>query len=422
MKEKLKAAIGKREYRVSDFYKDTGIAQWIARSSLWEHACLLVIGINAIWIAIDTNYNKAAVLLDAHLVFIVAENFFCVFFFVELFIRFLAFKSKRNCLRDRWFVFDSTLLVLMVVETWVMTMVFWLIRIGTGNSEGAQTGVSQFTMFRVLRLLRLSRMARMIRLLRATPELMVMIRAMGVAMRSVVFTLVILMVLIYVFSITFTQMMEGTAIGEREFTGVLVSMNTLLVQGVLPEQADLVNGVGAEHIVYRLIMLVYVFLSTLTVMNMLVGILCEVINVVSSVEKEQLLIHFVKAELGTTLSLHGLDTEGGALISRDEFGDFLEKPYALKALKEIGVDAVGLVDFADFIFADAEDITFAHFMDTILQLRGSNVATVKDIVDLRKFVTSALHRLEECCNMHTGSMHTGAVTTNGYNNAPRLIE
>jgi len=396
MKEKLKTAIGKREYRVSDFYSETGIAQCIARSALFENICLLVIGVNAVWIAIDTDFNKAAILLDAHPVFLLVDSLFCAFFLGEWLIRFLAFEHKRHCLRDRWFIFDSVLVWMMVADTWVMSLVFALVRSGSDGvgSIADAGGVSHFTIFRVIKLLRLVRMARVLRLLRATPELMVMIKAMGIAMRSVFFTLIILMILIYVYAIAFTRMMEGTHVGEEDFSEVMVSINTLLVFGVIPEQEELVEGVGSVHVVYRLVMLTYVALATLTMMHMLVGIMVEVIYVVSSVEKEQLLINFVTEELGRTLSLHGLGTEGDTLISRVDFGDFLEKPYTLKALKDIGVDAVGLVDFADFMFADAEEITFAHFMETILQLRGSNVATVKDIVDLRKFVTMSLNRLE----------------------------
>ena len=46
--------------------------------------------------------------------------------------------------------------------------------------------------FRLVRLLRLTRMARMARLLRAMPELLVLIKGMVVAMRSVFFTLCLL--------------------------------------------------------------------------------------------------------------------------------------------------------------------------------------------------------------------------------------
>jgi len=54
-----------------------------------------------------------------------------------------------------------------------------------------------------------------------------------------------------------------------------------------------------------------------------------------------------------------------------------------------------LMDFTEFIFGDvteAKELSFPDFMDMILQLRGSNTATVKDVVDLRKMFISELAR------------------------------
>merc|ERR1712039_591233 len=80
------------------------------------------------------------------------------------------------------------------------------------------------------------------------------------------------------------------------------------------------------------------------------------------------------------------------LISKTEFCDILRNREATKALQEVGVDVVGLVDFVDFIFGgenseeEGTTLTFSDFMEVVLQLRGSNTATVKDVVDLRKFI------------------------------------
>mmetsp|Transcript_99284 Transcript_99284/g.171030 ORF Transcript_99284/g.171030 Transcript_99284/m.171030 type:complete len:138 (+) Transcript_99284:49-462(+) len=60
----------------------------------------------------------------------------------------------------------------------------------------------------------------------------------------------------------------------------------------------------------------------------------------------------------------------------------------------MGVDVVGLVDFADIIFENDIELSFADFMELVLQLRGSNNCTVKDMVDLRKFVVTELSAAE----------------------------
>ena len=58
---------------------------------------------------------------------------------------------------------------------------------------------------------------------------------------------------------------------------------------------------------------------------------------------------------------------------------------------------VALVDLADAIFTDEngqeeEELSFPKFMEVVLNLRGSNHATVKDIVDLRKFIRKTMAR------------------------------
>lgn len=240
------------------------------------------------------------------------------------------------------------------------------------------------SILRLFRLLRLSRMARMARLLRAMPELMVMIKAMNVAMRSVFFALVLLLGIIYVFSIAFRQLLRDTGIGDTAFPSVTNGMMTLLLETTLPDQKDLVYEIEDVHLIYVFVILVFFLISAITVMNMLIGILCEVVSIVSTVEKEEMLINFVRGELMGMMDKFGIDTDGDNRISEQEFTQLLNKPAAARVLQDVGVDVVGLVDFTDFIFAKGEDIGFPDFLDLVLQLRGTNNATVKDIIDLGK--------------------------------------
>lgn len=389
MKEQLKKSMAKTEYNVADFYDQTSAWGRLAKSRAMENTTLLIIGLNAVWIAVDTDYNKAAILLDADPLFQIAQHMFCLYFTVEILIRFLAFEYKRNCLKDSWFVFDAALVSMMVLETWVLTTILLCVG-GSQLSSFGDAGI-----LRIFRLLRLTRMARMARLLRAMPELMVIIKAMSVAMRSVFFALCLLMTIIYVFSIAFAQLMEGTNAGDMYFKTVGDSVQSLLLHATLPDHAAVVLEVGNESFIYYVGILAYILLASLTVMNMLVGILCEVVSVVSAVEKESLLLEFVKGEVRQMMVTCGIDANGDGRISRGEFERLLTNKDAAKALQEVGVDVVGLVDFTDVIFAGGRHLTFADFMETVLSLRGSNVATVKDIVDLRKLLIKGFSHMEE---------------------------
>jgi len=388
MKERVRQAVFKPEYHVSNYYKEEGVWQCIARAPLFDHVTLCMIAFNALWLAVDSDYNRAPVIFDAHPVFQVAEHGFCAYFVLEWFIRFMAFKYKQDGLKDAWFVFDTCLVIFMVLESWVMAAVLALT--GAGDSSG----VGSVSVLKVLRLLRLTRMARVVRLLRACPELMILIKGVIMAGRPVFFTLCLLVSIIYVFGIAFTLLTRGTSAGVIYFDTVADSMNTLLLHGCFGENLpDVANALGKESVLLGALLLVFVLLSSLTVMNMLMGILVEVVSVVAAIEKETSVVNFVKERLQNVID--ALDPEFDHHISRDLFTVMLEHPEALKALQEVGVDVVGLIDFSDYIFIKGDTISFSEFMETVLQLRGSNKATVKDIVDLRKCVVQELARLEQ---------------------------
>lgn len=401
MKQKVRQAIGKPEYSVTLYYKDTGIFQKIARSHLFDHFTLFVIACNAIWISIDTDYNHADVWTQANPVFQVAENFFCLYFCFEWIVRFLSFRYKADCVKDSWMLFDSVLVCLMVLETWVLALIVSILIGGSKDSSG----VANMETLRLIRLLRLSRMARLARLLRATPELMIIIKGMVVAMRSVLTTLLLLILIVYVFAIAFRQMGKDTALESLGFRTVGEAMVTLLLQGTHPDLYDFVVSLISMDVLLSLTFVFFVFLASLTVMNMLVGVLVEVVHVVSSVEKEQLEVSYVKASLEKMIAQSGIDENGDNLISKEEFKLLIEKPEAARALQNIGCDAVGLVDFSDFIFVEDKPISFGDFMETVLQLRGSNTSTVKDMVDLRKFIVMELYNMERSIEEKLDELH-----------------
>jgi hypothetical protein len=241
----------------------------------------------------------------------------------------------------------------------------------------------------------------MVRILRAIPELMILVKGMVVAARSVFFTLCLLLVVVYVFAIAFVQLTDGTEVGEEYFDTVPTAANSLILHGTLLEECPVVvNMLGEITLGHMLLFYLFVLVASLTVMNMLVGVLVEVVKVVSLVEKEQLQVQYVKDRLALVTGDFRVDDGGEAQISKGEFEALIQTPEAAKALHDVGVDVVGLVDFLDFLFPEDRPLSFPEFMESILELRGGNKATVKDIVDLRAFIRKEsnsqryLYRLE----------------------------
>merc|ERR1712157_205049 len=80
-------------------------------------------------------------------------------------------------------------------------------------------------------------------------------------------------------------------------------------------------------------------------------------------------------------------------------------PEAAKIIQDIGVDVIGLVDFLDYIFKDGP-LSFGDFMELMLALRGTNTSTVKDIVDLRRYVASEFKTLASELKSPNGLLQT----------------
>mmetsp|Transcript_60736 Transcript_60736/g.144652 ORF Transcript_60736/g.144652 Transcript_60736/m.144652 type:complete len:826 (-) Transcript_60736:167-2644(-) len=396
MKAKVRQNLQKRQHNVKEYYKDSGVWQSIARSQKFEVITLGVIALNSLWIAVDTDLNDAEILLNAHPVFQVAEHFFCAFFFFEWLTRYMAFKRKRDCLKDAWFLFDSGLVFMMVSETWIMTGITLLTGAGAGGGAG------NTSVLRIARLLRLTRMARMARLLRAMPELMILIKGMLAASRSVVFTLLLLLILMYVFAIAMTQLLAEAKHSKDEFRTVLQSMYTLWLHGTLLDDINwLQHKISKDSKLCTVIFFLFVLLASLTVMNMLIGVLCEVVSSVAAFEKEEMVVSFVKSKI--TDIVNKIDRDQSGKVNKEEFLKILEEREAVDALVEVGVDPVGLVDMSDFIFMDEEadedgkekELSLDDFLNMVLKLRGSNTATVKDVMDLRKCIAQTIRRVED---------------------------
>jgi hypothetical protein len=213
---------------------------------------------------------------------------------------------------------------------------------------------------------------------------MILIKGMATAMKSVLYVLGLLILIIYVFAIMLTQLSDGTEMGKEYFDTVPLAMYSLLIYGTFVDDlAQFCNSIRAESYLVLTLVLIFVCLACLTVLNMLVGVLCEVVSAVAKTEKEMITTATVSEKMQGILD--SLDLNSNGKISFLEFRKILDIPEALSALIEVGVDPAGVVDFSELMFFEdgdhekPKDLAFETFMELILDLRESNVATVKDI-------------------------------------------
>jgi len=303
-----------------------------------------------------------------------------------LLVRFMAFRVKADCAKDNWFMFDSVLVAFMVFETWLLSL---LATVG-----GLTTSSSSTSVLRVVRLFRMTRAARVARLLKTVPELMVIARGVVIVARTVVVINFLLLLIIYTFAIIFTQLAKGTNLEKTICSDMLTTMSTLLLGGILPDFKPTTDAMAAEDLFFAVFFFLFVLLAYVTIMNMLIGVLVEVVGVVASVEKETYQVAAVKRVLLKWAP--EADTNGDNIIDVTEFKDMLSKADCAKDLNDVGVDAVALIDAADFVYRDKDSLTFAELLTVVLGLRGKNDTKVQDIVQTRKFLHVEMQRMEAC--------------------------
>merc|ERR1719160_1306651 len=108
---------------------------------------------------------------------------------------------------------------MMVMETWVLLII--MASVGGSFQLGGTS---------ILRLFRLLRLSRLMRMLKSLPELMILIKGMVTAMKSVSYVMGLLVLLTYVVAIACTQMAVGSdSIGETYFSNVSHAMFSLLI-------------------------------------------------------------------------------------------------------------------------------------------------------------------------------------------------
>lgn len=396
----------------------------IVASGAFMLAQMSAILLNTVVIGLDTEFNGDGASNEAQLVFAVIDNMFCLFFTAEIILRFGAMKKQPTCckalakiVKHRWFAFDFFLVFIMVIETWLMPLCFFLAK--TDNQE---QDLSQLTLLRLLRLLRLSRIGRIARLLTVFPEVFIMVKSILAATRAVMCTFGLLFLITYIFAIIFKSRAEGSEI-EHMFSSLPGSMWQLLLNGALMDNlGDCIDEIYQEDWALAFVFMFFVFLSNFTVLNMLIGVICEVANDVSLKERERAQSKALTSDFKDILVCFDLDGDGS--ISIEEFGQLLNNPDVREMLERHEIDYNMLLTLKNTLFVDKEataaakqemnkmdvesldqrkipikfrSISFSDMIDILLRFRGGdgNQATVLDVVTLDEAITSQFENLEK---------------------------
>merc|ERR1719379_1002440 len=113
-------------------------------------------------------------------------------------------------------------------------------------------------------------------------------------------------------------------------------MTTLFFRGTLGDSisvtfVEIWDEKSVIAYIFMVVCLIYVFLAMFTILNMLIGILCEVVSAVSEAAKEEAVVDNLRETLLGILEQ--FDEDGNQSVSKDEFELLIKDPEAVKALE-----------------------------------------------------------------------------------------
>lgn len=197
----------------------------------------LVIGINTF--NIDPLFEKALFYVD---------NLITIVFVVEISLRIAAEKRAIDFFKDGWNIFDFVIVAVSLIPV-------------DGNYAN------------VARLIRIFRMLRLITLL---PELKVIIGALFKSARSIGYVMILMFIIFYVFAVVGTILFESAASGLWKDVGV--ALLTLFRVMTFEDWTDVMYETMEIHPWSWLYYLIFIFLTTFTFLNMIIGIILDTLN------------------------------------------------------------------------------------------------------------------------------------------------
>lgn len=385
----------------------TQIANVIVKNHAFDKAVLCLIVSNAAWIGIDVDWNDGAEGTVASMVFMFVESAFCFVFTLEIILRILTFKSKIQFLKDpsHWKsnIFDFFLVLMMILETWVLPA------FSTG------TNLNQFSLIRLLRLLRLVRIGRIFSMV---PELGMMVKCLYVAARSVTSTLVLEIGIMYIVGVIFTQWakehdnpcfaeVNGDTCFVHEYFGTITkSLVTLLQILVFDNTFVIIRPILSDTWYMGLLLILFMLVGSWTVLNMLIGIICDIICTGTAEEKNKILEHRVKEVFSC------IDVDGSGTVSRDEF----ERNGGQLQLMKLGISEDIVKNAFDILDCDSSgSFDVSEFSSMIfkllhppqsqdIQVLNQKISAIAANMNIQTFTSHSCRRLNKRSLSSMGSL------------------
>eukprot|EP00397_Hematodinium_sp_SG-2012_P020193 GEMP01020791.1.p1 GENE.GEMP01020791.1~~GEMP01020791.1.p1 ORF type:complete len:476 (+),score=112.16 GEMP01020791.1:289-1716(+) len=256
---------------------------WVDK--LWFNGAIgFVVFLNMVWIGIELDFgykftNEELLLppaekMQKRLKWWLVENFFCILFVWELFLRIRTYRA--HFFFDAFNVVDMGLVMVACLDTYILTFV-------------GQSG--NLRVISALRIVRLIRLVRFVRLLKAFKEIWLIVQTMGNSIRALVWVGLLMFFILYMSAIFLTSYIgQNDAVYDVEpedpdtpkfphkiyFGTVPRSMFTLFQVATLDNWCDgIVRRVSEKQIAMAFFFVFFIILTSFGLLNVIVGVIVE---------------------------------------------------------------------------------------------------------------------------------------------------
>jgi len=366
-----------------------------------EASISFFIFLNGIFMGVQTDYQATALTEEVPFFFSVVEVMFCIIFTTELVLKLGVYHHRffymKGCL---WNIFDFGLVVIQLIEV-VGMLTAGLESDDEGITTTAPPGqkdaspVGNLSFLRLLRILRLMRVLRLVRLLHFVGELATIISSISNSLRPFLWILLLLMMIIYMIAIVFTQIVFSKRVEMKTFPPVgALAINAWTEEdaslvawwGSLPRSAlslfeAILGGCDWEDVVRPLdrsihpllpfVFSIYIAFTLLCILNVITGTFVQSAMQGAENEKARDFIN------GTKAMFNDVGVDELAMVTWDQYKEMLEDPVFKSNLRRIDVskmdarllfrlldiDRVGEVDFDKLIASMLRLQQGSKFMD-----------------------------------------------------------
>lgn len=351
--------------------------RWIIRSSWFENFCVMLIVTNTIFLGYQVQYMAVNIGSEPPESLIIAHSFFTFFFLVELLAR-ISVGPREWATGEGWSWnwFDFVVVVASIMELVLNSM--------AALDSGAGQNLS---LFRVLRILRIVRVVRFIRVFRFFRELRMMVSSIMGSMKSLVWAISLLFVLLLIVAMYLTQMVTDYRTGSDSDANLVADLEKIfgsLFGGMYYLFLSMTGGISwgevsgpliRLHWGYGIFFCLFTSFILFAVLNIVTGVFVEGAIGKAQSEKDEKIRRVMEEEMANVHALENIfkeiDVDMSGQIDLEEFEILLKDKRIRAYFQTIGLhvqEAHGLFRLLDL--DNSNTVSISEFIMGCVRLKG----------------------------------------------------